>query len=287
MNRVWVTGASGQLGRCLQALKKEDPSFCFTTREQLDLRDEAMVAQFVEHNRIQTVINCAAYTAVDAAESHPHAAYELNRDVVADLGRICKPFSVRLIHLSTDYVFDGQAYRPYPTTAACGPINVYGRSKWEGEEALRALALPNSLILRTSWLYSVYGNNFVKTMLRLGQLQEEVQVVADQVGRPTCAEDLARFIVTQLLDFESSQTETYHYANAGLCSWYDLAVHIMQNSKSACRVAPIPASAYATPAARPYYSVLDTERTQKDFKVRLPYWNSSLTRCITQLQATG
>ncbi|RXG13089.1 dTDP-4-dehydrorhamnose reductase [Leeuwenhoekiella aestuarii] len=282
---VLVTGSNGQLGSELRDRSlNTSAQFFFTSKEQLDITHTEAVEAFIVNYKITTLINCAAYTAVDKAEDQQDAALLLNFEAVKRIGELCKKLQIRLIHLSTDYVFDGTASQPYKNTSPCKPVNLYGRSKQLGEQALLELDVPNSIIIRTSWVYSVYGFNFVKTMLRLGAEKQYINVVADQVGSPTYAGDLADFILNTLLDFKSDTTEIYHYSNEGVCSWYDFAQEIMRLSSAACVVYPIPATQFPTQAARPYYSVLDTSRLKQDFQVRIPYWRSSLSLCISKLQ---
>jgi len=285
MMSIWVTGSAGQLGAELRDRSSQaEAQFYFTRKQNVDLTDFKAVEAFILQKNINTIINCAAFTAVDAAEAQQEAALKLNFEAVRHLGELCKCHGVRLVHISTDYVFDGTAHRPYPTHAPCKPVNFYGTSKRQGEESLLDLNLSNSMILRTSWLYAAHGSNFVKTMLQLGAEKAQVSVVADQVGSPTYAGDLADFILENLIDFKSETTEVYHYSNSGICSWYDLAVAVMELSGTDCSVSPIPATAYPTAAARPYYSVLDTGRLKQDFQLRLPYWRTSLATCISKLQ---
>ncbi|RXG25987.1 dTDP-4-dehydrorhamnose reductase [Leeuwenhoekiella marinoflava] len=285
MMHVLVTGSNGQLGSELQDRSFDTSAqFFFTTRGQLDITDTEAVEAFIVKEQITTLINCAAYTAVDTAEIQQEAALQINLEAVKKLGALCKKYYIRLIHISTDYVFDGTSNQPYTETSPCKPVNFYGRSKQLGEQALQELSLPNSIIIRTSWVYSVYGANFVKTMLRLGAEKQHLNVVADQIGSPTYAGDLADFIVNNVLDFKSDATQVYHYRNEGVCSWYDFAQEIMRLNDSICVVDPIPVTQFPTSAARPYYSVLDTSRLKQDFQVRIPYWRASLALCISKLQ---
>ncbi|WP_336093975.1 dTDP-4-dehydrorhamnose reductase [Leeuwenhoekiella sp. CH_XMU1409-2] len=282
--RVLITGAQGQLGRELALRKPEEVVFLLKSKKALDLTDSTALERLLVEEQITTVINCAAYTAVDAAEIHKEKAFAINGTAVKTLGALCKKHGIRLIHISTDYVFDGEACQPYQTDAVCNPVNAYGASKREGEEALLALEVPDCAIIRTSWLYSSFGENFVKTMLRLGQEKEQLNVVDDQVGSPTYAGDLADFILKYALGFRSTTTRILHYTNEGMCSWYDFAIEIMRLAGLSCDVRPIPASAYPTQAKRPSYSVLDTHALKKEFGVPIPYWRSSLETCIKQLK---
>lgn len=282
---VLVTGSNGQLGSELEDRSLDTSfQFFFTSRVQLDITDIEAVETFILKEHITTLINCAAYTAVDKAEEQQEYALRINFEAVKKLGELCKKHHIRLIHISTDYVFDGTSSQPYTENSPCKPVNFYGSSKQLGEQALLNLDLSNSIIIRTSWVYSVYGANFVKTMLRLGAEKQHLNVVADQIGSPTYAGDLADFILKNVLNFKSKTTEVYHYRNEGVCSWYDFAQEIMCLSDSTCTVDPIPATQFSTQAARPYYSVLDTGRLKQDFQVTIPYWRASLALCISKLQ---
>ena len=282
---VLVTGGGGQLGSELKGLSDKYPaySFYFTDIQDLDITDEGAVRKFVSENHIEAIMNCAAYTAVDKAEEEKDIANRVNFHAVKILSLIAKEKSLRLIHISTDYVFDGKGFSPYLANNPANPVNHYGRSKWEGEKALLALQPPDSLIIRTSWVYSSYGNNFIKTMMRLGAERSELNVIDDQVGSPTYAKDLAHFLLNNTLNYKSDKVGIYHFTNEGVCSWYDLATEIMTLANLKCKINPIPSSAYPTLAKRPFYSVLDKKALKNDFKVTIPYWKESLSNCITTL----
>jgi dTDP-4-dehydrorhamnose reductase len=281
---VWVIGANGQLGNCLRDCAAGAAShyrFLFTDIAELDITDMKAVNRFFTENRVEIIINTAAYTAVDKAETDIAAATLLNSTAVAGLAQAAHAHNALFIHLSTDYVFDGEATTPYPVEAPLRPVSVYGTTKAAGETAIRASGC-RALIIRTSWLYSIYGHNFVKTMLQLGETMPELHVVNDQFGAPTSAHDLAQAIV-HLLSFKNKITAciTLHYANEGMISWYDFACAIMELAQLPAKVIPVPTSAYPTAARRPRYSVFDLSRIKTEFGVIIPYWRDSLKATIS------
>jgi dTDP-4-dehydrorhamnose reductase len=280
--KFWVIGAKGQLGSELEAITKEFSSFIFTDINQLDICDFTSAQHFVAEHQIEGIINCAAYTAVDKAEEQQALANAVNHLAVKNLAEIAREKNIPLIHISTDYVFDGKGNSPYPTNYPIAPVSVYGKTKADGEKAIVDSGA-NAVIIRTAWVYSVFGHNFVKTMLRLGQEKPALNVVADQIGSPTNAADLAKFIVENLLDCQPSGTEIYHYTNEGACSWYDFAHAIMELKNLNCVVNPIPTKDYPTPAKRPFYSVLDKESTKQKFNITIPHWRDSLKQCLKSL----
>ncbi|MCL2290213.1 MAG: dTDP-4-dehydrorhamnose reductase [Bacteroidetes bacterium] len=289
---ILITGSNGQLGKCLKDVMQNTVSgmryevcnesktqnFIFTDIEELDITDINAVADFVHKNKIECIINTAAYTAVDKAESEPLVAFEINEQGVWNLAHICMEQNVFLIHISTDYVFDGSATKPYKTNARTNPVSVYGASKLAGEKAIFFEQIP-SVIIRTSWLYSQHGHNFMKTMLRLGKEKEEVYVVDDQYGAPTNAHDLAAAIL-QIIDQKDKITkpEIFHYANEGVTTWCGFAKEIMRIAKLPCLVHPITTAEYPTPAARPAYSVFDLFKIKNQFDIQIPNWVESLQR---------
>ncbi|OWY22272.1 dTDP-4-dehydrorhamnose reductase [Sphingobacteriales bacterium UPWRP_1] len=284
---VLVTGAGGQLGQCLQTLVSQTPhlpyGFVFLSSSQLNLTCPEQVEAVIQQLKPYAVINCAAYTQVDNAENEPEAAYFTNATGVAYLARECAHCNALLLHISTDFVFDGCQNTPYSEDHPANPKGMYARSKFEGEHlALRFN--PHTLIIRTSWLYSPYGKNFVKTMLRLGLERSELRVVYDQTGSPTYAPDLAIALV-HILGFREQiqEGQIYHYANSGIASWYDLAVETLSLAGIACAVVPIQTHEYPTPAQRPHYSVLDTQKIRSHFNLFIPYWRHSLQSCIAHL----
>jgi dTDP-4-dehydrorhamnose reductase len=283
--KILVTGANGQLGSEIRAISNEYTAFefFFTTRQELDICDKQAVATYVLHNNINSIVNCAAYTAVDKAESEPELADKINHLAVKNLAEIARDKKIKLIHISTDYVFNGKGYKPYPVDYYTDPVNRYGKTKLDGENAMQELNPENSMIIRTSWVYSSFGNNFVKTMLRLGSEREELNVICDQVGAPTYARDLARFILEEAIKFTTNKVEVYHFANEGVCSWYDFARAIMEEARVKCTVNPIPTKAYPTPAKRPYYSLMDKTALTDKFNYKIPYWKESLKACVAKL----
>lgn len=277
-NKILVTGANGQLGT---ELKKLLPDAVFTDVAELDITNLEAVKHFVTNNNIETIINCAAYTAVDKAEDDVETATKINVIGPENLAKTgCK-----VIHVSTDYVFEGHGHKPYEPTDETKPISVYGKTKRAGELAVLENA-SSAIIIRTAWLYSPYGNNFVKTMQRLGAEKESLNVVTDQVGTPTYAADLAKAIVTIIPQVKEGQKGVYHFTNEGVCSWYDFARKIMELSELNCSVNPIPSSAYPTKAARPFYSVLSKETIKNDFGIKITHWEDGLKRCLKEMEET-
>lgn len=285
-NTILVTGANGQLGMELRDLASNQSSFSFVflSREELPIENDEAIKSVFEKYRPQYLINCAAYTAVDKAESEKEQAFLINSAAVGILARNCKEFDTQLIHISTDYVFNGKANAPYHEDSPTDPVNMYGASKLDGEN--QALTNdPAVIIIRTSWVYSSYGKNFVKTMLRLMNEKKEISVVNDQFGSPTYAADLAEGIIGIIKKIHADSSSgnyagIYHYSNDGLISWYDLALAIKELSGSNCIVHPIPTSSYPTPAKRPLYSALDKTKVQDIFKIELKDWKQSLAACI-------
>lgn len=284
---VLLTGAKGQLGSEIQRIAADNPcmSFIFTDIEELDITSKEAVSAFLDANPVRYLVNCAAYTAVDRAEDEPEMAMQLNGNAVNILAGECARRGIQLIHISTDYVFDGEANRPYTTDHPVNPQSAYGKSKLAGEEALRKSG--TGTIIRTSWLYSVYGNNFVKTILRLSREKDELDVVFDQTGSPTNAADLASAILEMIMQQEERGEEPefaiYHYSNRGICSWYEFARAIMEFLESACRVRAVESKDFPTKALRPRYSVLDTSRIVRDYGIQIPHWRDSLGKCIREL----
>lgn len=285
-----ITGANGQLGHEMRNVLANDQRFnaIFTDIAgadivTLDITDEQAVEKQVVANAIDIIVNCAAYTAVDAAEDNEPLAARLNADAVGILARVAKRNSARMVHISTDYVFDGQGCLPYTENVATNPQSAYGRTKLAGERKLQEALGDNAVILRTAWLYSPYGKNFVKTMLTLGKEKPALKVVFDQVGTPTCARDLARAIVT-VITADQWHGGIYHYSNEGVLSWYDftLAIHRLAGITT-CDVQPCHSDEFPAKAHRPAYSVLDKTKFKTTFGVTVPYWLDSLEETINQL----
>ena len=281
--KILVTGSSGQLGKCIQDISSQFTvyNFFFYTRPEFVLDDVQTMEKVFASVQPDYCINCAAYTAVDKAETERDMAYGINATGVGDLALLCTQYQTKLIHISTDYVFNGNAFLAYKESDPVDPVNVYGASKAEGEK----LALQNnpaSVIIRTSWVYSLYGKNFVKTMINLMNQKEEISVVNDQSGSPTYAIDLARAIMN-IVQHEDWIPGVYHYCNKGNITWYDFAVAIQQKTGSICKVNPIPTSSYPTSAKRPVFSVLDTLKIQSTYAIEIPYWKDSLDSCLKNL----
>jgi dTDP-4-dehydrorhamnose reductase len=284
VKKILVTGANGQLGRELQALAASYPAFdfFFAGRDQLAVDDPQQIAGVFSDYQPAWIINCAAYTAVDKAETEKEAAFRINGDGPGYLAAACRDAGARLIHISTDYVFPGDSDIPLKETDATGPINVYGASKLAGEQQALAQHPEGTVIIRTSWVYSQYGNNFVKTMIRLMTERPAINVVEDQIGAPTYAADLAAAIL-HILAAGLFLPGIYHYSNEGRISWYQFALAIREDIGSACTVNPIPTSGFPTPAKRPHYSLLDKSLIRNTFHVIIPDWRPSLRACIAQL----
>lgn len=291
MKNILVTGANGQLGNEVRLLAQLHPQFIFffTDVDTLDICDKESVMAYMVSNKIDYVLNCAAYTAVDAAEDNSALCDRINRDAVANLGEAAARVGAKVIHVSTDYVFDGTSCKPYRENDQTCPVSAYGRSKLAGEEALLAVC-KDSVVIRTAWLYSPFGNNFVKTMLRLGKEKEKLTVVFDQVGTPTYAADLAAAMLSVIENAEkgSFQSGVYHYSNEGVCSWYDFTVKIHQLAGiTDCKVLPVGSDSYPTKARRPHYSVLDKSKIKDAYQLEIPHWEASLRICLERLAASN
>lgn len=285
MPNILVTGANGQLGSEIRVLISRYPqyTFTFTDRETLDLGNLCTMEDYFENKTFDAIINCAAYTAVDKAESESELADTINHRFVSRLAKIAKRNSTVLIHISTDYVYEGKNYRPYTETDPTNPQGVYGKTKCDGEKAILEISPNNTIIIRTSWVYSSFGNNFVKTMLRLGRERDSLGVIFDQVGTPTYARDLAHAILEILPNIKNKKPEIYHYSNEGCTSWYDFAKAIFELSYVECVVNPITTDQYPTPATRPHYSLLNKTKIKNDFNLTIPYWRDALKECLITL----
>lgn len=280
---ILVTGSNGQLGKELQQLAAAYPAyrFVFASREDLKLHHFGLVENFFVGLQPQYCINCAAYTAVDKAESEQEMAMLVNGEAVGNLAAVCKKYNTKLIHISTDYVFDGESETPYLPDDTTGPISIYGISKLKGEELCKQQN-EDAIIIRTAWVYSEFGNNFVKTMMRLMKDRPEIKVVNDQIGAPTYAADLAKACL-DIINSGKWEAGIYHYSNSGKISWYDFAVAIKEMIGSSCVIHPIPTTDYPTPASRPKFSLLNTNKISQVFEVAIPEWKSSLKICISRL----
>ncbi len=285
MLNILVTGSKGQLGSEIESLFIDCPyNFIFTDKDELDISNQKVINSFIKKHDIDVIINCAAYTAVDRAEEEQALADKINHQAVNYLAQASKENNIKLIHISTDYVFDGTNFKPYIEIDNTNPQSVYGQTKLDGEKALQAINPKNSIIIRTSWLYSSFGNNFVKTMLKLGKEKETLGVIFDQVGTPTYANDLAKAILDIIPKLNNEKVEVYHYSNEGVLSWYDFAKEIMKMAKIECQINPIETKNYPTPALRPHYSLLNKGKIKKEFNINIPFWKDSLDKCLRILE---
>ena len=283
MKNILITGANGQLGNEMRVLSAEYPeySYFFTDVEELNICNEQAVMDYVGDHQIHVIVNCAAYTAVDKAEEDVELCTKLNADAVGYLAKAAEAFGAEFIQISTDYVFDGKAHIPYQETEPTCPNSVYGSTKLAGDQISLTLCT-RSMVIRTAWLYSTFGNNFVKTMIRLGRERDSLGVIFDQVGTPTYARDLARAIFAAIR--QGVTPGIYHFSNEGVCSWYDFtkAIHRLAGITT-CNVKPLHTSEYPTKAKRPHYSVLDKTKIKHTYGIEVPYWEESLQKCIAQL----
>lgn len=285
MRSILVTGGNGQLASCIKDIVKEQKEliFKFASSDDLDVTNFNAVERYFKSNNISHCINCAAYTAVDNSESNQEIAEKINVKGAKNLATICKTFNSILIHISTDFVFDGTQTKPYKENDKVNPISIYGLTKLQGELTI-VEHLERNIILRTSWLYSEHGQNFLKTMLRLGSERDSLSVVADQIGTPTYAGDLAKVIVA-IVGKEKPMFGTYHYSNEGIASWYDFAKAIFDISNIKIDLLPIKTEAYPTPAKRPMFSVLDKSKIKNDMGLEIPYWRDSLKGCLLNMKS--
>ena len=281
---VLVTGSSGQVGNEIKAISSDySYNFFFTDRNNIDITSKDSIKEFCKTNNINVIINCAAYTAVDKAQSDEINADLINRKAVKKLALVSQELNIKLIHISTDYVFDGKNFKPYCEEFQTNPQSIYGKTKLDGENEMRDINPKNSIIIRTSWIYSYYGNNFVKTMLRLGKEKEELGVIFDQIGTPTYAKDLAKIILDIVPQIDNQKVEIYNYSNEGVLSWYDFAKEIMKMAKLNCKINPIETYQYPTPAKRPHFSLLNKSKIKSKFNLEIPYWKDGLDDCLKRL----
>ena len=291
---VLVTGANGQLGRSIKSLvdqNKTNYQFLFAAREQLDLENFKNVRNFIEKNQFDVILNCAAYTEVDRAETEIEKANSVNHLVVKNIAEIAKDNYIKLIHISTDYVFDGFKPESYNETDNTSPLNVYGKSKLEGETAIFSVMKSNAIIIRTSWVYSVFGNNFVDTILNLIQNNNNLHIISDQVGSPTNAKDLAGALISIINNKKFNETDIpsqiFHYSNDGGCSWYDFAKEIANISGTKCIINPISSKDYPQDATRPKYVLINNRKIQDFFGLNIIFWKDSLRSCIKALSSSS
>ncbi|WP_289006746.1 dTDP-4-dehydrorhamnose reductase [uncultured Parabacteroides sp.] len=286
MKTVLVTGANGQLGNSIRLLAENHPgyNFLFTDVDTLDITNPAAVRGMIKDNQVDFVLNCAAYTAVEKAEEDEALCRRINAFAVGVLGKAAHEAGAKMIHVSTDYVFSGTSYRPYVETDVTCPVSAYGRTKLAGEEILQEVC-PDAVIIRTAWLYSEFGSNFVKTVLRLGKERDQLGFVFDQIGTPTYAGDLAAAILAVVTADERNAfvPGIYHFSNEGVCSWYDFTVKILQIAGIDCRVLPIETKDYPTKAVRPPYSVLNKKKIKTTYGITIPHWEESLRLCMEKL----
>lgn len=285
MINILVTGSNGQLGSEIKFLsdKYPDYKFLFTDIDELDITEYQDVNNFFLKNSINYIINCAAYTAVDKAEQDTDNARYINVNAVKYLSQIARKYNAFLIHISTDYVFDGKNYKPYTENDPICPTSAYGKTKAEGEAEIK-IHTDKAIIIRTSWLYSSYGHNFVKTIIKYGKERGKLNVVFDQVGTPTYAADLAKTILDIIPKLHSKNCiDIYHFSNEGVCSWYDFAKEIVEISNIKCEINPIETKDYPLPAPRPHFSVLDKSKIKSEFQITIPYWRDSLKICLNKI----
>ncbi|MBI5219557.1 MAG: dTDP-4-dehydrorhamnose reductase [Bacteroidia bacterium] len=290
METILITGAYGQLGSEIKELVLMNPSeayhFKFTDLDTLDITDKSQLHDFFNKEKIDFIVNCAGYTAVDKAETEMEKARLINSDAPGFLAEVCKKHKTKLIHISTDYIFDGLSGIPYKEDDKTNPLSAYGCTKLAGEQAIERAGC-DFIIIRTSWLYSGFGHNFVKTILRLGKERDELRIVYDQIGAPTYARDLAdtilKIVTRSAGDPSCFKPGTYHYANEGACSWYDFAIEILTCADIPCNVFPIETKEYPLPAKRPHYSVFNKAKIKSAFDIEIPYWKNSLKECIGKI----
>ena len=281
---ILVTGANGQLGREMQIASRGSRNrFIFTDHERLDITDPQAIADIVRENHVNVIVNCAAYTNVDKAETDPETANLLNNIAAGNLADAMKAVNGTLIHISTDYVFQGDRNIPCREDWPTEPLGVYGKTKLAGEKSIEATGCA-SIIIRTAWLYSPFGKNFVKTMRDLTSSRESLKVVFDQVGTPTYAGDLAETICQIIETEQLDKTGIYHFSNEGVCSWFDFAKAICEMSGNTCDIRPCHSDEFPSPVARPHFSVLDKTKIKQTFGIRIPYWTDSLKRCIEEIE---
>ena len=283
--KLLITGAYGQLGNEIRLALARYPHLdsVFTDVDTLDITDKIALEAFVVLHKPDVLVNCAAYTAVDKAEDDEALCYKINCDAVRNLGEVAHAHGMTILHISTDYVFDGTSHIPYTEDMPVSPTNVYGKSKLAGEQALLQVC-PNAIIIRTSWLYSGFGKNFVKTMLKLGSERDNLNVIFDQIGTPTYAADLADSML-QIIDSGKFVSGIYHFSNEGVCSWYDFTKMIFKLAQIGCEVLPIESKEYSVRTPRPHYSVLNKSKLKSTFNQTVPYWIDGLERCLKVLQA--
>lgn len=288
MKTLLITGSKGQLGNEMQIAAKNYPEFkfIFTDVEELDICNKTALQYFVAENGVDYIVNCAAYTAVDKAEDDAELCYKINRDAVRNIAEVAGENGLKVVHISTDYVFDGTNHIPYTENDAVCPATIYGKSKLDGENILQQIISRQAIIIRTSWLYSSFGNNFVKTMLKLGGEREKLTVIFDQIGTPTYAAELAN-VILKVISHKEFVEGIYHFSNEGVCSWYDFTKSIHRLANIQCDVQPIESKDYPTRTPRPNYSVLNKAKIKLVYGLTIPHWEESLVKCIGILNQTS
>jgi dTDP-4-dehydrorhamnose reductase len=291
---ILVTGSNGQLGKSIKSLveqQKKSHNFVFVTRDQLDFSSPSNIQNYFETRKFDVIINCAAYTAVDRAENYPEEADMINHIAVKKIAEIAKSDNIKLIHISTDFVFDGLKHKPYFESDASSPLNIYGKTKLDGENAILSIMKFNAIIIRTSWVYSEYGNNFVATIIKLTQNNNNLNIVSDQIGTPTYAGDLGLAILNiinnEKFNEPDSVTGIYHYSNKGECSWYDFAKEITNISGDKCTISPINSEDYPTTARRPRNTIMSKDKITKEFGLKIIFWKDSLKYCMKNLSTSS
>lgn len=284
MKNILLTGSNGQLGNEIQVIANQlsNFNFFFTDVKELDICEYDVIESFISKNNVDFIINCAAYTAVDKAEEEKALANKINIKAIENLAKASEKYKTVLIHISTDYVFDGTNHRPYIESDLTNPNSHYGYTKAEAEKIILKIC-KKAIIIRTSWLYSSFGNNFVKTMIKYGTERDELKVVNDQIGTPTYAADLASTIQNLISNHTSKAVEIFNFSNEGVCSWYDFAKEIIELKKINCKITPIESIDYPTPANRPFYSVLNKSKISKTLNIEIPHWKDSLKICLQKL----
>lgn len=286
MTTILITGSHGQLGNEMQlaALRYSKFKYIFTDVEELDICNKSAIDTFVKNNDVNIIVNCAAYTAVDKAEDDVELCYKINRDAVQNIAEIALKYSLKVIHVSTDYVFDGTNHIPYSENDEVCPATIYGKSKLEGELILQQIISQQSIIIRTSWLYSSFGNNFVKTMMKLGSERDKLNVIFDQIGTPTYAADLAD-VIMKIISNDTFKSGIYHFSDEGVCSWYDFTKTIHRLAGIKCDVQPIESKDYPARTPRPHFSVLNKAKIKANYDFRIPHWEESIEKCINILKS--
>lgn len=285
MSNILITGATGQLGSTFKEIANDytQYTFYFANSKELNITSCSKIYNYCLKNNISVIINCAAYTSVDLAETEVEQCNLTNNIAVKELSFLAKELKIQLIHISTDYVFNGQNHTFFTEKDIPNPLNMYGKTKWLGEQAMLKINPSNSIIIRTSWVYSKFGTNFIKTMLKLAAKNAQLNIISDQIGSPTNTFDLATTILKILPKINNSNTQVYHYSNEGICSWYDFAFEIFSITNTKCKIVPIKTIEYPTPAKRPLFSILDKSKIKNEFEIQIPHWKESLVKHLKKV----